>query len=204
MNYNGYADYSDKPIFSGKGINYGYEGQPFGDQGQGIPQMNANNMTIEDVYRTGFLLSSDNRKDFKNLAPTALKGISSGESELSKLFFSDENIKRIQRMIKAEVFRRTKGVFRIDVDQESREIFLLCRSIYMQQARFLPGETVRQVKRLNEKVVSECVPDMISAIRQEYGYLKEINSPLNPIPRPICASSRGHRVLPSVCTTFGA
>jgi hypothetical protein len=167
--------------------------------------MNANNMTVEDIYRTGFLFtSSDNGKDYKNMAPTALKGIQSGDSELSKLFFSDENIKRIQRGIRAEVFRKTNGVFRIDVDQESRDIFLLCRSIYMQQARFLPGETVRQVKRLNEKVIAECVPDIITNIKAEYGYLREISKPLSPIDRPVCASSRGHRVLPSICTTFGA
>ena len=197
MNYSSTALYDNKPPL------YGYEGQPFSDQGQGIPQMDANNMTVEDIFRTGWLLTNDHPRDFKNLAPTALKGIQSG-SELSKLFFSDENIKRIQRGIKAEVFRRTKGVFRIDVDQEMRDVFILARGVFLQQARNLPGETVRQVKRLNEKVISECVPDIITNIKAEYGYLCEISKPLSPIDRPVCASSRGHRVLPSVCTTFGA
>jgi hypothetical protein len=197
MNYQNHAIFDNAPPL------YGYEGEAFTDKGQGIPQMNANNMTVEDIYRTPFLFLQDHRKNFANMAPEALEGIQSG-SELSKLFFSDENFKRLQRGIKAEVFKRTGGKFRLDVDQEQRELFLLMRSVYMQHARFLPGQIVRQVKRLNQKVITESVPDIITGIKQEYGYLKEINKPLSPIDRPMNVNNRGRKTLPCVCTTFGA
>lgn len=73
----------------------------------------------------------------------------------------------------------------------------------MEHSRFLPNYTVRQVKRLNKKVVDDALPSLLTNIRQDYGYLKEINKPLSPIPRPINVNSKGRKLLSSVTTTFG-
>ena len=196
MNYQNFANYNNIPPA------YGKESQAFYDRGSGVPPITENNMTVQDIYRTPFLFLQEHRKNYINMSPTALKGIQT-ESELSKLFFSDENFKRLQRMIKQEIFKRTHGEFRLDVDQEQRDLFLVMRSVYMEHARFLPNEIVRQVKRLNDKVVSEVSAPMLTEIRQEYGYLKEINKPLQPIPRPMNVGHAGRRTLPSVTTTYG-
>ncbi|AYV82151.1 MAG: hypothetical protein Homavirus11_7 [Homavirus sp.] len=197
MNYQNFSAYSNIPPC------YGKEQDAFYDNGKGVPQMNANNMTVQDIYRTPFLLLQEHRKNYINMSATALKGIQSN-SDLSKLFFSDTNMKRLQRMIKKEIYKRTNGEFKLDLDQEQRDLFIVMRAVYLEHARFLPGQIVRQVKRLNEKVVSEAVPGMITELRQYYGYLKEINKPLTPIPRPINANNRGRRTLPSVTTVWGA
>ena len=196
MNYQNFASFNNKPPM------YGRESEPFYDRGSGIPVMNENNMTVQDIYRTPFLFLQEHRKNYTNMSTTALKGIQS-ESDLSKLFFSDDNMKRIQRKIKQEVFKRTNGEFRLDIDQEQTELFLVMRAVFMEQGRFLPGQAVRQVKRLNEKVVQEICPAAITNIRQDYGYLKEINKPLSPIGRPINVNSAGRRNLQSITTTFG-
>lgn len=196
MNYQNFATFDNRPPM------YGREAEAFYDRGSGIPVMNDNNMTVQDIYRTPFLFLQEHRKNYTNMATTALKGIQS-ESELSKLFFSDDNIKRIQKMIRREVFRRTNGEFRLDVDQDLTELFLAMRAVYMEHARFLPGELIRQCKRLNEKVVSEQIGSIVTNIKQEYGYLKEINKPLTPIPRPVSMNGAGRRTLESVTTTFG-
>lgn len=196
MNYQNFASYNNIPPA------YGKEATAFYDRGSGVPPIDENNMTIQDIYRTPFLFIQDHRKNYGNVAKTALKGIQT-ESELSKLFFSDENFKRLQRMIREDIFKRTRGEFRLDVDQDQRDMFIIMRAIYMEHARFLPSETVRQCKRLNEKVVTEIAPSILTNIRQDYGYLKEINKPLTPIPRPISANGAGRRNLPSVTTTFG-
>lgn len=196
MNYQNFANYNNIPPL------YGREGESFYDHGSGVPPLTENNMTIQDIYRTPFLFLQEHRKNYVNMAPTALKGIQSG-SELSKLFFSDENIKRLQRMIKKEVFKRTNGEFRLDVDQEQTDLFIVMRAVYLEYGRFLPGEYVRQVKRLNDKVVTEITPNIITSLRQYYGYLKEINKPLSPIPRPSNQNSAGRLSLPSVTTTWG-
>jgi len=197
MNYQNFAGYNNiPPGFSDDKNKAQY------DRGQGVPVMTENNMTVQDIYRTPFLFLQEHRKNYVNMAPTALKGIQNN-SELSKLFFSDENFKRIQKKIKQEVFRRTHGQFKLDIDQEQRDLFIFMRSVYMEQARFLPNEVVRQVKKLNEKVVEEIVPGVITNIKQEYGYLKEINKPITLIPREINVNHKGRRALPSVTTTLG-
>lgn len=196
MNYQSFANYNDIPPA------YGKEAQSFYDRGSGIPPITENNMTIQDIYRTPFLFLQEHRKNYVNMAPTALKGIQS-ESELSKLFFSDENFKRLQRMIKKEVFIRTKGEFRLDIDQEQRDLFIVMRAVYMEHARFLPNFITKQCKRLNEKVITSIIPEILTSVRQEYGYLKEINKPLTPIPRPISMGNKGRRTLPSTSISLG-
>lgn len=196
MNYQGFASFNDIPPA------YGKESEAFYDKGAGVPQLNGNNMTIQDIYRTPFLFLQEHRKNYNNMAPYAIKGIQS-ESELSKLFFSDENFKRIQRMIKQEVFKRTNGEFRLDVDQDQKDMFIVMRAAYMEHARFLPNQVVRQIKRLNEKVVSEVASPMITELRQYYGYLKEINKPRTIIPREMNVSNGNRRALPALSSVYG-
>lgn len=190
-----YAPFTTKPPF------YGREGEPLYDRGQGVPAITEHNMTIQDIYRTPFLFIQEHRNNYKEIGKNALKGIIV-QSELSKMFFSDENIKRIQKMIKKEVYKRTRGEFRLDLDQDLNDIYIAMRATYLENARFLPGQVVRQVKRLNIRVVSEIVPGIITELRQYYGYLKEINKPLNPIDRPINANNAGRLQLPSITTSW--
>lgn len=195
MNYQGYASYNNKPPF------YGNEDQAYYDRGQGIPVLNKNNMTIQDIYRTPFLFTQEHKKNYSNMADTALKGIQT-QSELSKLFFSDENIRRIQKMIKMTVYNKSKGQFRLDADQDMQAVMIVMRAVYMEYGRFLPNHYVRQIKQLNQKVIDEIIPGILTEIRQEYGYLKEINKPISPIPRPINVNNAGRRALPSIATVF--
>lgn len=196
MNYQNFSQFDTRPPY------YSRPNEAYYDRGEGVPPINETNMTVQDIFRTPFLFLQEHRKDYKNMSSTALKGIQT-KSELSKLFFSDKNIKRLQKKIAKEIFVRTKGEFRLDADQDLKKLFIAMRAVYMEHARFLPGQIVRQVKRLNQKVVDEIVPGMITEIRQEYGYLKEINKPLEPIPRPMNVSNAGRRVLPSITTTWG-
>ena len=196
MNYQNFASFDNKPPY------YSKPNEAYYDRGAGIPKLDENNITIQDIYRTPFLFLQEHRKNYRNMSSTALKGIQSN-SELSKMFFSDKNIKRVQRKIKAEVFKRTNGEFRLEIDQEQRDVLIAMRAVYLEHARFLPGQNVRQIKRLNQKVADEVVPGMITELKQYYGYLKEINKPLDPIARPVNVNNKGRLNLPSVTTTFG-
>lgn len=195
MNHQNFSSYDNKPPY------HGMENKAFYDRGAGVPTLDKNNMTIQDIYRTPFLFMQDHRKNYKNMASTALKGIQS-DSELSKIFFSDENIKRLQRKLRKEVLVRTNRQFRLEVDQEQKDLIISMRAVYMEQARFLPGQIVRQIKVLNQKVVNDILPGMITELRQYYGYLKEINKPLEPIMRPMNVNNAGRRTLPSVTTVW--
>lgn len=191
-----YASFDSKPPYWNK------TSEPFYDKGQGIPKMNKNNITEQDVYRTPFLFTQEHQKDYKSRVQTAIRH-TEPESELNKLFFSTKNMDRIQKQIKQEIHKQTKGKYRLDVDQEERDLLINMRAVYMEYGRFLPGETVRQVKKLNNKVVEQVVPSMLTEIKQYYGYLNEINGPLKPIARPMNVSSAGRRTLPSITTAWG-
>lgn len=200
MNYQNYSGYHNYPPQFGS-PQYGIE--------NGITPITRDNMTISDMYRSPFLLFQENQminkttpsKDFFKLGKLALKNIEF--SELEKLFFSDDNVKRVQKLIKRDIYYRTKGQFKLDVDLDQNELFLAMRAVYMEFARFMTNEDiVREVKRLNQKVIDESVPGIITNIRQDYGYLQEINKPLSPIPRPINVNNAGRRTLPSVTSVL--
>jgi len=195
MNYQSYSNYNNKPPNFHKSTNAQY------DKGNGIEKITKNNLTVQDVYRTPFLFLQEHHKNYKNIVNTALKGIQI-ESELSKLFFSDNNIKRIQKMLKKEVYNKTNKQFKLDVDQEIKDLVIAMRAIYLEHARFLPGQTVRQCKQLNKKVIDEITPGVITEVKQYYGYLKEINKPLEPIPRPMNVNNAGRRNLPSITSVW--
>lgn len=196
MNYQSFATYNDIPPYYQKPF------EPRYDEGSGVPKIDENEMTVQDIYRTPFLFINEHRKNYIDRSSIALKGIQCN-SDLSKLYFSDRNVKRIQRMIRKAVYKRTGGQFRLEIDQDNKDILIVMRAIYMEHARFMPNQIVRQVKRLNEKVISEIIPGIITNLRQYYGYLKEINKPLTPIPRPLNVNNAGRRTLPSVSTVLG-
>lgn len=124
------------------------------------------------------------------------------KNDLSEMFFSESNIKRIQKKIKEEIFKRTCGKYRMDTDQDEAKLVIFMRNVYYEHARHLSDQLVRQTKQLNCKLINLIVPDMITEIKQHYGYLDDIHKPLQVIPRPMYTSSTGRTMLPGFSTTF--
>ena len=124
------------------------------------------------------------------------------KNHITVVFFSDENMKRIQKKIREEVIKRTKGQYQLDEDQDESDLTIVMRAIYLDKCKNLPGETVRQVKLLNQQTIDYIVPDLISNIRQYFGYIKDINQPLQPMMRPMNVNSAGRRGLKSITTLW--
>lgn len=131
----------------------------------------------------------------------SIMGHSQKSSPVSDMFFSKENIIRIQKTIKREIFRRTNGNFKMDVDQDEASLLIPMRAMYIEYGRNLPTNIVHQVKQLNKITVDFIVPDMITEIKQGYNYLKEINEPVKPIALPINVNV-GKQILPSYTTLY--
>ena len=128
------------------------------------------------------------------------KGASSDEvyDETSKIFFSEENMNRVQKAIKRGIFFKTKGQFRLDEDQDESDLLVTMRAVFIEHSRFLPEKIISQVKELNRLTVEYITPDMITEIKQTYGYIKEINEPIKPLPRPMNMNNAGRKTLPSL------
>ncbi len=156
----------------------------------------------EDRYR------KKNKNDY-NMSMTAMRGITTEgvncekpQDNLSDMFYSSENMTRIQKKIRMEVYNRTRGQFKLDDDQDESDLLVVMRAVFLEHARFLPFKIVHQIKELNKRVVEYIVPEMITEIKQFYGYLKEINEPLKPIDRPINVNNAGRKTLPSLTSVW--
>jgi hypothetical protein len=121
---------------------------------------------------------------------------------LSNIYFSSENTQRIQKLIKQAIFIKTNKKFRLDSDQDPKEIFLSMKAVFIENAQLNTKMPIREVKRLNNLVVETTVPGMLTHILQYYGYLKDINQPRELINRPINVNHAGRKTLPSVTRVF--
>lgn len=155
---------------------------------------------INNINDNEFLFYQSHDKNFTNPEISMLKHTIEGE-QVSSLFFSQENIKRIQKLIKYEVYRQSNCNFKLDVDQDESDLLIVMRSVYLEYGKFLPDKIIHQVKKLNRLTVDTVLPDMLTGIKQGYSYLKEINEPLKPIPHPINVNL-GKVNLPSISSVL--
>lgn len=123
---------------------------------------------------------------------------------ITKVFFSKNNMNRIQRHIKDEVSKRTHGQYNLTENQDDNDLLIVMKAIYLQHNKFSNGKTIRQVKRLNQKVIEYIIPDIINNIESYYRYIKEINEPLKPLMRPMNVNNKGRKCLPSITSVWNA
>ena len=74
------------------------------------------------------------------------------------------------------------------------------RWVYVNYARNLPFKIKEQIIQLNNSVVCELVPNLISAANQHLDYLRDIEKPLEPLPPPVNVSR--DRTLPSISEIY--
>lgn len=121
------------------------------------------------------------------------------KSLLNQAFLSDKNIDIIQNAIRYQVWSQTQQMIS---KQSATELMIVMRSTYLQHGRNLPYDIPQQIQELNDIVVQDRVPKIISNLTQYNAYLHDVNSPLNPIPRAIDTSSTGTKGLRSLTSTF--
>jgi hypothetical protein len=155
-----------------------------------------------DVMKTPFLLFQSHRDDYYNMSQDSVKGLWD-ETILSRAFFHPKNVDNVQRQIIAEVFRRTDGAYLIE-KQEEKDLQIIMRSMFIQHARHVPDHIALQIQELNNLVVDDIVPNVISEINAYFGYLERAFAPRQILDRPECISNAGLRTLPSVTRTWDA
>ena len=123
---------------------------------------------------------------------------------VSVIFFSHKNVKLIQNSIKHEVFKRSDEKYRLESDQNLEDLLDSMYIVYFDHSQNITNnkQIAEEVKRLDKILLKQIMPDIMSNIKQYYGYLQDINSNLNPIPRPLNVNSAGRRTLPSFTTLW--
>lgn len=126
-------------------------------------------------------------------AKSAIKGIHS-KNLLNQVFFSESNLKKIQNLIRFNVYKLSNKEFLID-EQDYTQLQIVMRSIYFQYGRNLNNNISEQILQLNNIVADELVPKIISNIKQYAQYLKDIAEPYKLIDRPQNVSNAGLKSL---------
>lgn len=116
----------------------------------------------------------DTKKSTKNYAYSMLKGIQE-VSVFSLLYFSDENIQEIQKLIKYNVY--VIGKHRID-NQNVDELLIIMRVVYLEYSKIPLNQKdyTEAIAKLNEIVTERCIRIILSAISQQKKYLYDINN----------------------------
>ncbi len=130
----------------------------------------------------------------------ALKGIQDC-TPLQRVFFSKQNTQLLQDMVRYNVWLKSNKKYTIG-EQSTVELEVVMRSIYLQHARNLPFKIKEQVRELNNILVHQVTPRIISEVEQYAGYLHRIEQLYIPIEHPINVNSAGTRLLRSVTSTF--
>ena len=131
----------------------------------------------------------------KNFQTDMLRG-NWEKSGVSEIFFSSENVDRIQNWIRSEVFNKSKPKGYVIDKQSVEELKIIMRAIYLQYARNLPNDIGGQVKDLNQKVIDWAVPHILSAVDHYHFYINDISHLPVPLAHMQHLSRAGTRSLP--------
>lgn len=162
-----------------------------------------NGRVISDGSRSekkDFILFEGNDNNNDNFKYTALRGIQT-VSPLSVLFFSKDNMHRVQDLIRYGVYVRSNGDYVIG-NQSPTELEIIMRGTYLQHSNGISSNIKQQITELNNIIVSWAVPKIITEIEQHQGYMHDIENLPVPLEHPTSLSSAGTKSLRSVTTTF--
>ena len=122
----------------------------------------------------------------------SLKG-SLQNTDLSSLFFSNQNIDYIQQQIINEVYNRSNRQHKIG-RQNDLQLQIIMRSVYLSESKNMLCNVQEQIAKLNNSVIAEAVRIIIPQIQQYLGYRQEISRPRCIMSHPVNVSNKGNKI----------
>lgn len=145
--------------------------------------------------RKGYELYEEKNKPDESLE--TIRGIIQ-PTNLSRQFFSQNNIQQIQNMIRYQVWKKTKHVIE---PQKSEDLLIIMRSLFLQYSNMTDScdQSViqKEIDRLNFYILRDTVPDILTNVEQYFGYLRDAGRIPAPIPQPLALSNKGTKELRS-------
>jgi hypothetical protein len=158
-------------------------------------------LTLEDIKTKG----SNTNSMFKNLY---------GETLLTYLFFSQENVDNIQKLLRMLVY---KEMGKIIDNQSPTDLLIVMRSMFLSYSNHpeliepemteekknkLLVQYQNEVARLNELVVNYTVPQICSQLQQYLQYLEDASSPVRPMDKPVSTNVAGTKTYRSITSVL--
>ena len=115
-------------------------------------------------------------------------------TDVSAVFFSDNNVNLLQLGIRNKVLNVSNGKYNIG-KQSDIDIKIIMRSIYFQHGKNTTNNVRGQVLDLNTRVIDWCVPEILSNIQQSDKYIMDISTLPIPMDLPNLTTQKGLRTL---------
>ena len=131
------------------------------------------NRLTESALKTDVIIFDTNSTD-------ATKGLLE-ETNVTRILFSPQNMSALQENIRYNIFRETNE--RISKQNEN-ELFIIMRNIALQYGNFIVSDPIKEVKRLNSKIVDFCTDKILTNFRQYMQYLDDIQNLPTPMDNP--------------------
>lgn len=116
--------------------------------------------------------------DYRN----ALNG-SWSDTQLSKTFFSQENMNHLQAELQKGVYNKSNGNIKIG-PQSCDELKTIMRAIYLQNAKNLPHNIPQQIKDLNKCVLDYSINQVYNEAIGYINYCKDVSTLPTPLAHP--------------------
>lgn len=109
------------------------------------------------------------------------------ETQLSKTYFSQNNIQIIQNAIRAGVYLKSEKQY-IVAPQDCEAIKVIMRSVFLQHATNQPQQIAEQIHELNKIVIEYCVFHVYSEAQGYMKYLTDVSTLAVPLAPPVMSS----------------
>jgi hypothetical protein len=110
------------------------------------------------------------------------------ETELSKAYFSKENIQIIQNGIRSGVYDKSNGQY-VVAPQDCDTLKIIMRSVYLQHAANQMTNIPQQIEALNQLVLNYCIEQVYSEAQGYMKYLFDASTLVVPISHPVMANN---------------
>tara|TARA_B110001469_G_C9337201_1_gene179094 strand:- start:45 stop:512 length:468 start_codon:yes stop_codon:yes gene_type:complete len=110
------------------------------------------------------------------------------ETDLSNSFFSADNISTLQQSIIGNI--KAMSDYTIPTQNE-HTLKSVMWGVYMEFAAHIPNNIKEQVISLNKKVLNECIPGILEAIKADIKYRYDISHMHTPIAHSISTTNKG-------------
>lgn len=112
-------------------------------------------------------------------------------SVLSKVFFSKENVERLQKLMQYRVYTLSKQRYQIGYQNEDT-LKIIMRGIYLQNSHRLNSRDVsRQIQELDHLVLDHAVPQLMNEVEAYLKYRHDASTLPVPLEHPQLITEKG-------------
>ena len=110
------------------------------------------------------------------------------QTDLSRAFFSIQNIQILQNGIRAGVYHKSNGQYTVG-QQDCDALKIVMRSVFLQYAANQPTNISQQIAELNKIVLNYCIQQVYGEAQGYMKYVDDVSTLVVPIAHPVMTNN---------------